>query len=174
MRSLLLPIALTALTALPMSPGLAEITGVVVVRHAEKAADGSSDPALTLEGEARARALAEALSGSEVGALLASQYQRTQLTLAPLAERHALDIETIEATSGDIDTHVDAIAARVRQISVDGLVVIAGHSNTVPLIVEALSGQTVAPMPESEYDRLHLLLPGTPEMDVVTSRFGAE
>ena len=146
--------------------------GIVVVRHAEKVADGSADPTLTEAGEARALALSQALSGARVAALIATQYRRTRLTLQPLSARHDLDIEVVDADSDAIDAHIIAVAEAARSNMTDGLVVIAGHSNTVPLIVEALSGRTAEPMSEDEYDRLYLLLPGPDGMDLITARYG--
>lgn len=161
-------VLLSGIDAAQAQPG-----GIVVVRHAEKAVDGGADPALTPAGEARAHALAESLSGSRIAALLATQYRRTALTLQPLSIRHGIDIEIVDADSGAIAAHVLAVADRARSRSAGGLVVIAGHSNTVPLIVEALSGRTVASMPEDEYDRIYLLLPGPDGMNVIRTRYGA-
>jgi phosphohistidine phosphatase SixA len=146
--------------------------GFVVVRHAEKVADGTADPALTPEGQARASALAESLSGTRIAALLATQYRRTVLTLQPLAARHGLEIEIVEAASGEIEAHVRAVAEAARARAGAGLVVIAGHSNTVPLIVEALSGRAAEPIPEDEYDRFYLILPGAESTSLITTRYG--
>ncbi|NEZ03594.1 histidine phosphatase family protein [Wenzhouxiangella sp. XN201] len=157
-----------------LSPAaLAEPGGIVVVRHAEKADNGTQDPDLTEAGQARAGALAEALARSEIGALIATQYQRTQQTLSVLADRHDLEIAVVHAESGEVEAHIEAIARKAREADTDGLLVIAGHSNTVGLIVEALAGHVVSPIDESEYDRLFLLLPGDTGMDVIETRYGA-
>lgn len=162
------------LAALPIASATAEISGVVVVRHAEKADDGTADPELTVEGHARARALASALAPAQVGGLIASHYRRTRQTLEPLADERGLDVMVVTAHSGAIGAHIESIVEKVHESDAEGLLVIAGHSNTVPLIVEALSGRVVAPIAESEYDRLFVLLPGEPGMDVVATRYGAE
>lgn len=169
MRALYLLIILTTFS---IAPVLAEVTGVVVVRHAEKADDGTRDPGLTAAGQARAQALASALEQANIGALIASQYQRTQQTLAALARERGLEVAVVPAESGGIEAHIQAIASMVREFDGDGLLVIAGHSNTVPLIVEALSGRVVAPIDESEYDRLFVLLPEKTGMQVVATRYG--
>jgi phosphohistidine phosphatase SixA len=170
MRVFCLIIALIPL--LPFSNAVAEVTGVVVVRHAEKADDGTRDPELTGAGRQRAEALANALGHAEVGELIASQYKRTRQTLAVLALRRGLEITVVPAESGAIDDHIESIASRVRDSDADGLIVIAGHSNTVPLIVEALSGSVISPIGESDYDRLYLLVPAASGMDLIESRYG--
>lgn len=170
MRVFCLIIAL--ISPLPFSNAVAEVTGVVVVRHAEKANDGTRDPDLTGAGRQRAEALADALGHARVGELIASQYKRTRQTLAVLALRRGLEISVVPAESGAIDDHIESIASRVRDTDADGVIVIAGHSNTVPLIVEALSGSAVPAIEETEYDRLYLLLPSASGMDVIESRYG--
>lgn len=171
MRALCL---LIALTALPSTLVMAEISGVVVVRHAEKADDDTDDPVLTRAGQARAIALAEALAHADVGELIASQFRRTRQTLSVLSEGRGLGINIVAAESGAIDDHIDALASMVRESDTEGLVVIAGHSNTVPLIVEALTGQVVESIGEREYDRFYLLLPNESGMQVISTRYGAE
>lgn len=170
MRSLLIPLLILVL-ALPLVT-LAEPGGVVVVRHAEKADDGTPDPALTAAGRARSEALADALRHANVTGLIASQYQRTRQTLAVLAKRRGIEVSVVPVESGKIDAHVSSTAKAVREWSGDGILVIAGHSNTVPLIVEALSGEPVSPIAESDYDRLFILLPGESRTSVIATRYG--
>jgi len=170
MRTLCL---LIFLSTLPLDSALAEVSGIVVVRHAEKADDGTRDPDLTAAGRDRAEALADALAQSQVAGLIASHYRRTRQTLAELAARRGLEIAVVPARSGAIDAHIEAIARRVETTEATGLLVIAGHSNTVPLIVEALSGKSVTGIDETEYDRLYLLVPSAAGMAVVETRYGA-
>lgn len=165
---------LIALAALPFTPAAAEISGIVVVRHAEKTDDGTHDPGLTAAGQARARALAETLGQTKVAGLIATQYQRTQQTLAPLARERELEVTVVPADSGAMQAHIEALSSSVRESDADGVLVIAGHSNTVPLLVEALSGRVVPPIDESEYDRLFVLLPGRAGMQVIATRYGAQ
>ena len=127
---------------------------LVVIRHAEKHQDGSKDPHLSALGEQRAQALIKALSGLPVSQLIASNYQRTQLTLAPLAEQRSLPV-TIATTKSGIDLHIAEIASLVNQNK--GNTIIAGHSNTVPLIIEALGGPRNIKIEEEEYGGLYQL-----------------
>jgi hypothetical protein len=53
-------------------------------------------------------------------------------------------------------------------------VVVVGHSNTVPAIVEALSGRKVAPISDAEYDHLFIVtIPPDGSPRLIKARFGA-
>ncbi|NBB91692.1 MAG: histidine phosphatase family protein [Gammaproteobacteria bacterium] len=166
-------ISILILSLLIAAPSSADCAGAVIVRHAEKAEDGTKDPGLTEAGHARAEALADALEGVRVAGLIASQYRRTRLTLSALERREGVDPVIVPAGPDTLDAHVEAIAARVRDSRDHGVWVIAGHSNTVPRIVEALSGDTIAPIDESTYDRIFVLIPAGDGFEVVTARYGA-
>lgn len=130
------------------------VTTVVAVRHAEKATDQGRDPHLTDAGSARAQALTALLSGgTPVGALYSSEFHRTRETLLPLSEQLHLDIETVPASQTNehltseflIDSHPGQI------------VVVSGHSNTIPALVEALTGTPTPQLDEAVYDALFLV-----------------
>lgn len=120
----------------------------VVVRHAEKVADGSNDPELTAEGRARAGALAASLADSPLVAVYATGYRRTQATAAPAAHLHGLPVTTYDARQP-----AQAFAASLRSAHPAGTVLVVGHSNTAPAIASALCGCEVAPMTEADYGR---------------------
>lgn len=163
MKSLLLAAALSLAAALPVAAQT-----VVIVRHAEKA-DASADPALSEAGQARAQALAAALTNAHPSVILTSPLQRTRLTAAPTAEYHSVSPEAVPLEGG-VEAHVAAVAARVRAAPEDATILIVGHSNTVPLIARALGYAEAADMPECEYDRLtRLKLEGGSVMAIVTT-----
>jgi len=132
---------------------------VVVVRHAEKAA-GGSDPELTQEGAERAAALARTLGHAGVTHVFASEFKRTQLTVAPLAAATGLEVQVVSAREPDAQR--EAIEA----LPGGSVVVVAGHSNTVPGLVAALGGEIeeleqherYGPMlGDDQYDRLFVV-----------------
>jgi len=129
----------------PLSPSVS----YVVVRHADKADDGTRDPPLTDAGRARAEALAGQLRSRDVVAAYATDFRRTRDTAAPTAVAHDVSI-----TSYDADAPADAVAARLRRAHDRGTVLVVGHSNTVPGIVSALCGCEVAPIEEDDYGNL--------------------
>jgi broad specificity phosphatase PhoE len=136
----------------------AQPTTVIVVRHAERADDGSTrDPDLSETGHARARALADALADAGVGAILVTQFRRTRQTAEPLAARVGVPIDVVEATSSDVAAHVAAVRAAIRAHHAEGVVLVVGHSITVPALVRELSGRAVPDMPDSEYGTLYLV-----------------
>jgi phosphohistidine phosphatase SixA len=128
------------------------VTTVILVRHAEKNIEPDNpNPALSPAGHEREQSLSHMLGDSGVTAVYATQYIRTQSTVAPLAERLGLKINQIESRN---------VAELVRQIKTDnvgGVVFAAGHNNSVPAIIEGLGGGTLPIIPESEYDNLFIV-----------------
>lgn len=127
---------------------------VFLVRHAETTASTREveDPPLSEDGQARATALARLVSGAGVTHLFASEYARTQATLAPLAEGLSLEVEVIPARS------TDQQLAALRALPPGSVAVVAGHSNTVPDLVSALGGVAGEPIDHEEYDRVFLVV----------------
>jgi broad specificity phosphatase PhoE len=152
--SLLLALAMpAAVTA--TSP---DATVVVVVRHAEKATDDPRDPTLSEAGQARARALAQRLDATGLDAAYATQYRRTQLTAAPAAAKAGIDVAVRPVDAGNAATYGPDLARDLRALPPGSTALVVGHSNTVPGIVEAISGQPAPEMPETEYDRYTVIV----------------
>lgn len=150
MHRLLIAAAASLLTA-----GSALAQTVILVRHAEKA-DASADPVLSEVGQRRAVDLAVALSGSDLTHVFTSPLQRTVLTARPAAQAHAINPEAI-SLEGGTEAHVRRLAERVRSLPADAVVLVVGHSNTVPLIAEALGETGPSEMADCEYDRLTVI-----------------
>lgn len=140
--------SLALLAACASWPGVDDSSDFVIVRHAEKVADGSDDPALTTAGQARARAIGEWLADSDVVAVYSTDTRRTRQTAEPAAQSHDLPV-----TLYDGGQSADAFAAQLRKAHPAGTVLVVGHSNTAPAIAAALCGCEVEPMTEAEYDR---------------------
>lgn len=128
-------------------------TRVFLVRHAEKANDGTRDPPLLPEGVVRANCLAQALSDVEVTHVFATDLQRTALTVQPLAAANELQVQTLPASD------VEPLAETLRALPAGSVVVLAGHSNTIPSLTELLGAPLAGlndkgHIPEQEHDRL--------------------
>jgi broad specificity phosphatase PhoE len=124
----------------------------MLVRHAEKADDDPRDPSLSEAGQSRAQQLAMRLRGERLVAAYATQYRRTQQTVAPVATAQGLAVTPYDAASP-----ADDFAGALLDAHRNGMVLVAGHSNTVPGIVAALCRCATEPMPETEYDRISIV-----------------
>src|SRR5438105_14696907 len=81
---LVLAIAAIASAALLAQAG--KTTTVLIVRHAEKAAEPADDPPLTAAGDARARELWVAIKDAGVTAVITTQLLRTRATAQPTVD----------------------------------------------------------------------------------------
>lgn len=130
---------------------------MVVVRHAEKASDSERDPDLSAAGRSRAVALAERLRGLPLAAAYVTPFKRTQQTAQPTVQGQGIELIVREFSSRDPDVDAQALREALLRDHRGEAVLVVGHSNTVPAIVEALAGAGVDAMPETEYDRLSLV-----------------
>lgn len=112
-------------------------TRVFVIRHTEKAADGTQDPPLTEAGQARASALAEILATEPLSVAYHTPYKRTRQT-AEIAVA-GRDVRLVEYSPADYGAVHAAASAD------PGAVLIVGHGNTVTPIVRALGGEAEDP-----------------------------
>lgn len=122
----------------------------IVVRHAEKANDDPEDPTLTAAGQARALRLSELLANEPIVAVYATEFRRTQQTAQPTADRHRVPVTRYFSKGPAIESAVQWLR-KYR----NGTVLIVGHSNTVPEIVGALSGENVESIPDDQYGRFY-------------------
>ncbi|MBI3776284.1 MAG: histidine phosphatase family protein [Gammaproteobacteria bacterium] len=145
---------------------------ILIVRHAEKAAEPSDDPPLTAAGVERAQALAAALRDAGVNAIFTTQLIRTRDTAQPFAAARGLTPEVIPSKRGEAKAHAEAVAAAARKHAGE-IVLIVDHSNTIPAVIAALGGPQVANICEPVYGNLFVLVPGTGETRLVRSHYGA-
>jgi broad specificity phosphatase PhoE len=122
---------------------------VFVVRHAERASrDRDSD--LSAAGVARAHALDTALADARLTHVIVTEFRRTANTAAPAAQRHGL-APIVVANQPDATAHAAAVAAAVRSAGPDAVVLVVGHSNTVPKIIAALGGPARPDLCDQQY-----------------------
>ena len=123
---------------------------VVIVRHAEKAANGGSDPDLSSAGRARADELARILKDSGITAIFTSEFKRTQETAAPSATSIGVTATVIPAK----DTA--ALVAKLHQLNGNALVV--GHGDTIPNIIKALGIDSPINIPDEDYSEFLIVV----------------
>jgi broad specificity phosphatase PhoE len=132
-------------------------TTIVVIRHAEKdLSAGAVDPPLNEAGKARAALLARMFgNGKTLGhldAIYVTTALRDRLTAAPLAA--SLGISPIVVPAND----PRGLARRVLHEHGGDRVLIVGYSDTVPVIVSALSGVDKVPdIADDEYGTLYIV-----------------
>jgi broad specificity phosphatase PhoE len=156
-------LALTIVVLAVSAPAFSQVT-VIFTRHAEKGATPPKDPTLTEAGKQRAQALASMLADSGVEAIYTTELQRTQQTAAPLAARVNITPTILPAK----DTAALGNAIRARK---SGVVVVVGHSNTIPDIISALGGPKVD-IDDSQYDNLFVLTVGPTQSSLLRLHYG--
>ena len=167
MKRLLLAAAVSLLTA-----GSAMAQTVILVRHAEKV-DASEDPLLSEAGEARATALAVALSASDLTHIFVTPLQRTRMTADLTARAQAITPEAV-SLEGGTEAHVRRIDQSIRALPADAIVLVVGHSNTIPLIADALGEIGPAAMADCEYDRMTVIsVRNSIDSPAIIARYGA-
>ncbi len=152
---------IVSLLALCVLPGLGArepdvepaATTYILVRHAEKASDGTQDPPLTEAGRERAERLASMLRSMGVAGVYSTDYARTRQTAAPIAAM-------AEVEPGLYDPRDPAGAlARIGRAHEGGVVVLVGHSNTTPDLVRRLGGSCDEPMlADDAYDDVFVVV----------------
>lgn len=168
---LLLPVlVLIALVAAAIWVFDARSTTVIfVVRHAETEPGLDPDPSLSIDGRERAARLARMLAHAQpvrgLDAIFASEYRRTHQTVTPLSETLALPVNLVPSATWN------ELAARIMRDHRGEYVLVAGNRNTVPQLIEALTGQEVT-LRENEYDALFIVFaPQLSKKKVVRVRY---
>lgn len=147
-----IPLAIGAIVVAAVAPAQ-EPTTVIVVRHAEKVSE-DSDAVLSEAGWKRAAELLRVTEHAGVSALFASQYARAQQTLEPISDSRGLEIQVHDA--GDSP----GLARRILADHAGQVVIVSGHSNTVPAIVAALGAAEPAAIEDWDYDDLFVVTIG--------------
>ena len=156
---------------------VAEDTVLLLVRHAEKE-DGGANPDLSPRGQRRAAALAAIAETWRVNAVVSSDFCRTAQTAAAVAgsRRMPIVVQPISGGRGGIETcdppielpvlfladelaSTDAFKEWLLEDQAGRVVLLVGHSNTVPELIAAFGGEAVPriAIDESEYSRLFVL-----------------
>ena len=119
---------------------------VILIRHAER--ESATVDTLSSAGKRRALVLVRMLTGAGITAIFTSEFKRTKQTAAPVAESLAL---TPREIAGSIS------AAKAQILATGGVVLVVGHSNTVPALIAALGGPPDIRVGENEFDRMFIV-----------------
>ena len=139
-------------------------TIIYLSRHAEKVI-GPDDPDLTPQGQARARQIAATLRSAGIAHVFSTKAKRAMQTAQPLAGQLGLTVQTYDAAQA---------AKFVQEIKkLPGAMLVIGHSNTVPPLVQLLGGEPGPEIDEqTEFDRLYQLIIA-PDGSVTTVRLNS-
>lgn len=145
----------------------AQTTTVILLRHAEKdttqpnATMMKADPPLTKAGEARAVQLLTVLNAYQPDVIYSTNYTRTKATVTPLAQKFAKDI--VVYNPNDLVKFADDL-----RLQKGKTIVVAGHSNTTPALVNALlKEKKYDSLPDNVYNKLWVV---TINGDTITDR----
>lgn len=137
-------------------------TTIYVVRHAEKAGgidpatmQTFKDPPLTPEGQERALALKQLLSGKNIKHIYSTNTLRTTSTARPLKELFLnVPLQLYSSKPDSMDHFIQKLKS-IRK----GNALVVGHSNTVDDIANKLCSSQVVPgdLKDNEYDFLFVI-----------------
>jgi SnoaL-like domain/Histidine phosphatase superfamily (branch 1) len=137
---------------------------IVFVRHAEKV-DQSKDPELSTDGHARAEALARVLRDLPITAVYHTEFRRTAATVAPLCAALGITPEVVPAEDRR------GLVQRLRALR-GGTVVVCGHSNTLPELLDELGVKDAPAIGDAEFDRLLVVRRGADGATLLALRYG--
>lgn len=128
-------------------------TAIYLVRHAEKANDGTKNPDLSARGLKRAQHLAMLMKDIPLTHIHSTPYKRTLQTAQPTFDQSGL--KEITAYAGN---DLEDVAQFIKMTGGTHLVV--GHSNTTPALTHILSDipiSNIETIHEDQYDYLYFV-----------------
>ncbi len=147
-------------------------TTIIFVRHAERASVPADDPGLSEAGKQRVAELTRQLKDADVvagiDAIYSTPFRRTQETVQPIADALDLPINTYDPS----DT--EAVLERILKAHKGKIILVVGHSNTVPVLIANLgASKKVPPIHEDEYDNIYIIsIPWFGKTKTIRLRFG--
>ncbi|MBW2938218.1 histidine phosphatase family protein [Aureisphaera sp. CAU 1614] len=128
------------------------VTTYYLIRHAEKDRSDSTNtnPALTAKGLERAKLWASYFDSIPLNRIYSTNYVRTQQTAKDVSEKKSLPIEPYEPKS--------LIADDFKEATKGNHILIVGHSNTTPMLVNKILGtNTYEDIPDDDNSRLYVV-----------------
>lgn len=127
---------------------------IILVRHAEKDISENADPndpPLNAAGVERAQRFARVIGKYRPGAFYSTDYKRTRETVSPLAAKRGKQVEIYDPRKPD-ELIAKIVSGKTKRV------VIAGHSNTIPGLANAITKKAVfRNLDESEYTVIWLI-----------------
>ena len=129
-----------------------EVSTIILIRHAEKAEAHSKDPSLSAIGLQRAEALVQLFKDTPIALFYTTPYKRTAETITPIAKANGKEVLTYNPS--DKKSIAEMIYAGKGK-----KMMIVGHSNTIPQMVNTLIGKNqFATLDENDYGKLFIVV----------------
>jgi broad specificity phosphatase PhoE len=147
-------------------------TTMIFVRHAEKDTLTVDDPSLTQAGRRRAAELARQLVDADVvggvDAIYSTPFKRTLETAEPVAAALGLEIKRYDPDDNE------AVLATILKNHKGKIILIVGHSNTLPgLLTDLGATKKTPPIAEFEYDNIYIVyIPWFGKTKTIRLRYG--
>lgn len=149
--SVLAFVILIAIAGCAQKNPLTDATTIILLRHAEKDTVNPKDPQLSGAGKQRAQKLANQFPGVKPDAFYATNFIRTKETIAQWSRISGKQIETYDAAK-------QTEFAEVLKSQKGKTIVVSGHSNTIPQLVNLLINQTkYSSLPDNEYSKIFIV-----------------
>ena len=145
--------ALGALACLLVSSSVNAQETVFVIRHAEQELTGLRDAGLRPEGRERAADWATILRPSGVDVVVTTEIERSRATGAIIAE--ALEVPRVEFSQGGSL----AIAKFLRENYPEDVILVVGHSGTIPIMLRSFGYPDTFPISYAAYGWLFIVTP---------------
>lgn len=145
--------ALGALACLLASSGVNAQEAVFVIRHAEQELTGLIDAGLRPEGLERAADWAKILRPSGLNLVVTTEIERSRATGAIIAE--ALEVPRVEFSKGGSP----GIANFLRENYPEDVILVVGHSDTIPKMLRSFGYPDTFPISQSAYGWLFIVTP---------------
>ncbi|MDP9264322.1 MAG: histidine phosphatase family protein [Acidobacteriota bacterium] len=144
-----------ALFALAILPLCSAQRAIILVRHAEKIDDNlnGKDVPLSKAGKDRAQLLAEMLKDSGITVIYATDTVRTRDTALPTARKLGLKIRNLEQHDPE------GAVRRMQHENANDVVLIVGHADTLPGLLEALGYRREIKIPNADYTNFFVVIP---------------
>ena len=149
----IIKIALGVFVCLLASGSVNAQEAVFVIRHAEDELTGKIDRGLRPEGLERAADWATILRPSGIDLVVTTEIKRSQATGAIIAE--ALEVPQVEFSRGGSSN----IAKFLRENYPEDVILVVGHSETIPKLLRSFGYQDTFPISRSAYGWLFIVTP---------------
>jgi broad specificity phosphatase PhoE len=136
-------------------------TTIYLLRHAEKAADGTADPGISDAGRERTKAWGEYFKDKKIKSYYSTKYKRAVET-ASWTGTYTLPNPGVPGTTTSLNLrNYDPMTFSLNDVAQKHKaesIVIVGHSNTIPTLVNNFIGDRKYPdMQENEFGNLYII-----------------